>query len=32
MISDLESADISETVINLQTEQNLLQFTYASAV
>ncbi len=32
LISDLESADISETVINLQTEQNLLQFTYSSSV
>jgi flagellin-like hook-associated protein FlgL len=32
LISDLESADISETIINLQTEQNLLQFTYASSV
>lgn len=30
VISQLESADISEVVINLQNEQNLLQFTFAA--
>jgi flagellin-like hook-associated protein FlgL len=32
LIAEIESADISETVVNLQTEQNLLQFTYASSI
>lgn len=30
IIADLESADIAEVVLDLQTEQQLLQFTYAT--
>ena len=30
VISDLESADISEVVLRLQQQENLLQFTYAT--
>ncbi len=29
-ISELESADITEVLLNLRAEENLLQFTYAS--
>ena len=31
-ISELESADLSQVVIELQNEQNLLQFTFATSV
>jgi flagellar hook-associated protein 3 len=30
VISDIESADIAEAIINLQTQQNLLQYTYSA--
>lgn len=31
-ISDLESADITEVILNLQAQQNLLQFTYSAVL
>ena len=31
VINDLESADISEVILRLQQQENLLQFTYATA-